>query len=181
MKGWIDLFNYLHCFSILVSRKHVSRKHVARKHVSRKHVSRKYVSRKYASSANKSTANKYWSRILMRALARQWEFHEKREKWKIEKIERPGFERVTGRSLAWRLIHSAMEVLYDLEAEKLSIYSAQQRIIRSWNWSCLWVSNPRGPEKRPPYRSRMVLAHEWEWTPWVNEPLVWLIRLKIKK
>ena len=68
----------------------VSWKHVSRKHVSRKHVSRKHVSRKHASSANKSTANKYWSRILMRALARQWEFHEKREKWKIEKNHCPG-------------------------------------------------------------------------------------------
>jgi hypothetical protein len=68
---------------------------------------------------------------LSRALARQWEFHEKREKIKIEKIQCPGFERGTGSSLAWRLIHSTIEVLYGLEAEKLCIYSTQQRIIRS--------------------------------------------------
>ena len=80
-----------------------------RKHVSRKHVSRKYASRKHASSANKSTANKYWNRILVRALARQWEFHEKREKWKIEKFCCPGFERETGWSQVRLLIH----MLYD--------------------------------------------------------------------
>ena len=127
--------------------------------VSRKHVSRKYVSRKHASSANKSTANKYWSRILMRALARQWEFHEKREKWKIEKIQCPGFGRGTGWSLAWGLIHSAMEILYDLEAETFCIYSAQQRIIRSWNWSCCGFRT-HAALKKDHHTSRI---HAWYW------------------
>ena len=72
-----------------VSRKHVSRKHVSRKHVSRKHVSRKHVSRKCASSANECTAGKYWSRMLMRALARQ-RSSMKKEKVKNRKNAPPG-------------------------------------------------------------------------------------------
>ena len=95
----------------------------------------------------------------------------KREKWKIEKIQCPGFERGTGLSLhgpaPYPLGHRELEILYGLEVGKLCTDSAQQRIIRSWNWSCCGVQS-HAAWKGTPYRSRIVLAHASEWRPWAT-------------
>ena len=67
------------------------------------------------------------------ALALQWEFHEKREKWKIEKVQCPGFERETMWLTARRATDSAIWDFVCYEPTNMSNELPRSRvIIRIW-------------------------------------------------